>query len=194
VRLSSIARAVGHRIQERIRPDWVYGNLVHAERVYLTSSGDVLLKPQEASRFQVQARDGRFLQRDGVTPLHTVFRGGKYAYEDRLIGEPQRYLLVLAPDDTLYASQQAFDDGGLHHTAFTNAGPVAFAGEVLTDQSGRPVYFTNKTGHYPKSGAKQLQNLAQALSRRGFNLADVRFGSTGRVPIGELIANYRYLG
>ncbi len=84
-------------------------------------------------------------------------------------------MFVMDIEGNFYAHQKVRGDGktlGFHHTTFTGARGVAFAGTIQIDQQGRLEWISDDSGHYrPLSGA--LASLLSHLESKGIPLEKI---------------------
>lgn len=59
-----------------------------------------------------------------------------------------------------------------HHSSFLSGGAVIGAGEIITDETGKLLRITNKSGHY-KPEAPQMLDVLNELDRSGVDLSGV---------------------
>ena len=124
------------------------------------------LRGEAREEWRLQILKGAFWR--GDKPFQS--RGMKSHWSQQETGVA---MFVMAPDGAFYAAGQA--KGRFHHSSFLCGGPVACAGEMSVDDSGKLVYINNFTGHY-LSGPDNLKQVLQELRAAKVPLRNVRVG------------------
>jgi hypothetical protein len=113
-------------------------------------------------------------QRDGENSVlirnNEVFKTSQY-----LVSDHKKAIFVM-DDQKMYAHFHKISQ--FHHSSFLSGGPVAAAGEIITDNEGHIESITNKSGHY-KPGKQQMLRALAFLKEQGVNLENVTLSMMG---------------
>ncbi|MFI0434735.1 MAG: hypothetical protein ACH350_03270 [Parachlamydiaceae bacterium] len=130
-----------------------------------------LSNPAERSDFKIEFRSGEML-RKGV-PFHTE-------EEKSLASGTGWAIFVIDPKGVFYAGTQMLHH--FHHTSFLGGAAIMGGGEIKTDQNGKIVALSNKSGHYQPSRTQSLNTL-KMLHQHGVDLSKVEFKEySGKQP------------
>lgn len=106
------------------------------------------LSPTERKAYETTCANGK-LVRNGH-PLNTGFEKTLHSGEGYAI-------FVIGPNDDLYCGSHI--GGVFHHSSFLADGATAGAGEIKTDQDGKIIELSSKSGHYRPTNAQNLHTL-----------------------------------
>lgn len=119
------------------------------------------LDETQRAAYQVDIIDGFIMQKGA--PLNTQTIKSKKA---------EGYAIyVISPDYKMYVGP--YELGRFHHSSFLSGAPVIGAGEIQTDEHGKILMISSKSGHY-KPTAMQLHNTFDFLRAHGVNLSRVK--------------------
>jgi hypothetical protein len=128
------------------------------------------LSPEQRKLYQVQLKDG-YLTRNGK-PYRTSLEG-------TAVSGPGYALFVIDCFGNMYAASHI--NRIFYHSSIFSNGPVKAAGEIQTDESGKVIYLSNKSGHY-WPGRDATTWALNWFKNGGVNLSAVPFHSHTEGP------------
>jgi hypothetical protein len=134
------------------------------------------LTAEEREAYSISVNDGRLFLHDN-SPLNTAhFQSMK---------KSGRAIFVMAPSGHLYAGSHVVNR--FHHSSFLSGAAVLGAGELITDDMGKLIGISNKSGHY-KPAAENILNVLKKLDEAAVDLNQVEV----KILRGEGMASFVY--
>ena len=133
------------------------------EAISFVSRPFVRLDDQQRKAYLTRCENG-VLTKGGV-PFSTALESTEHSGSGYVI-------FVIGPDQELYTASHIREV--FHHSSFFGNGAVMAAGEVLTDENGKFLYISGKSGHYKPSKPENLEML-KWFESRGADLDHIDF-------------------
>lgn len=134
------------------------------------------LSAEEREAYRISVKEGRLFLHD-ERPLNTAhFQSMK---------KSGRAIFVMAPSGHLYAGSHVVNR--FHHSSFLSGTAVLGAGELITDETGKLIGISNKSGHY-KPSAENILNVLKKLDVASVDLNQVEV----KILRGEGLASFVY--
>lgn len=121
----------------------------------------------QRKQYQVDFREG-LLKREGE-PIHTIH------YQSINDVRPGLGIFVISSDGKMYIGPH--EHKVIHHSSYLSGAAIIGAGEIRTDENGKLLEITSKSGHYKPEKAQLLSSLqylrAQGVPLRGVKVVEV---------------------